>query len=146
METKGLVVPRAQLIHLSGELGRALEVYRRKTPHSIPANDELWADWLNPNGDEVFAFGYEGEFAGFMTFKVQQLPGTNELWGTIAILFVKEKFQNGEVLGQAAEQLGAVLRARGCTVMNYMTARKGFKRLAPRLGFKSRIIEWMKEL
>lgn len=140
------VVPRGQLYLLKDKLEEDLELYRTKTPHPIGSNEELWANWLSPNGDEVFVYGVNREYAGFLTFKVQQLPGLDEIWGTISILLVREGFQGGDVLGQIGEQLSAVMRERGCTVMNYMTARKGFKRLAPRLGFQQRIIEWMKEL
>jgi len=121
-----------------------VEHYREKSPHHTPPEEEL-LQWLeSPEGDELFVFTADARYAGFVTFRVQRLD--DEVWGTIAMIYVQPEFQGGDVLPQVVQALEVELRSRGATVMNYMTKRPGFRRLAPRLGFQPRIIEWMKEL
>lgn len=143
-DVKGAVLARDKISLAWPWLKQGIDDYRNRTPHELPDDAGIFSDWTAPGGDEVFAFATDGEFSGFMSFKVQELDG--ERWGTIAMIYVVPKFQQGDTLPEVATQLEAELRRRGCDVMNYMTKRKGFKRLAPRLGFKPRIIEWAKEL
>lgn len=144
MEVKSAVIPRAWIPEIWNLLEAGVNDYRGRTPHELPSNEELLRFWTSPDGDELFAFGVDGQYGGFMTFKVQPFDG--EVWGSISMIYVRPEFQNSSALSDAAEQLANVLRGRGCTVMNYMTKRKGFRKLAPRLGFQPRIIEWAKEL
>lgn len=144
MNVKSAVIPRGQIAAIWNTLLPGIEDYRGRTPHELPENDELLLSLQSPDGDELFAFGVDGRYGGFMTFRVQPFDG--EIWGTIAMIYVRPEFQRGDALAEAARQLEDILRQRGCTVMNYVTKRKGFRKLAPRLGFQSRIIEWAKEL
>jgi GNAT superfamily N-acetyltransferase len=141
---KGTVVRRDRLLGVCPTLHQGVEIYRQKTPHEIGSLEEIFEFLTSPEGDELFVFTHEGQYAGFMTFKVQPFEG--EVWGTLAMVYVTPEGQKAGVLAEAAQLVEEELRCRGCTVMNYMTAREGFRRLAPRLGFRPRIIEWMKEL
>lgn len=144
MRVDGRVVPKPLVKNLWPVLREGVAVYRSKTPHAIGTEAEVLEALSHPEGDDLFMFSVNDEYAGFMTFKAQDLEG--ERWGTIAMIYVEPRFQQGEVLPRAAQLLEKVLRRQGCNIMNYMTARKGFQRLAPRLGFRPRIIEWMKEI
>jgi hypothetical protein len=138
------VVPRHRLLRIWPTLAPGLTEYREKTPHQMPTEYELFHWLTSPAGDELLVVTVEGKYGGFLTFKIQDLEG--ERWGTIAIIYLTKVSQETRALSEITTQLGDILRARGCQVMNYMTAREGFRKLAPRLGFKQRITEWMKEL
>jgi hypothetical protein len=138
------VIPRERVEQLWPLLLPGIETYRRKSPHLLESEDELLAYLQSQEGDELALILSFGTYAGFLTFKVQPFDG--EIWGTIAMIFVTAEGQAVDALPEACRQLEQELRDRGATLMNYMTARKGFGRLAPRLGFRPRIIEWMKEL
>ena len=138
------VVPRDRIRSLWPLLAGGLAIYREKSPHEIPKDEALLQFLESPDGDELLIAIYEQQIIGFLTFKVQRL--NSELWGTIAIIYIDPMFQGPTTLPAVTAQLEEILRQRGCNVMNYMTARKGFAKLAPRLGFRPRITEWMKEI
>lgn len=144
MKVQTAVVQRVNLERVWPKLEPGVREYIRKTPHETGDIEEIKWFLRAEDGDEVLVITADGEYAGFITFKVQWLDG--ELWGTMAMVFLEKRFQGSDVLKQAADQLRGILRLRGCTVMNYFTARKGFRRLAPALGFRPRIIEWMREV
>lgn len=139
------VVERRNVARVWEALLPWVERYREKSPHPVPSSHQLLLDLSTEGGDELMVVTEDGKFAGFFTFKVQELM-EGEVWGTVAMICFTPEAQESGVLPQAAEQLESLLRARGATVMNYMTSRKGFEKLAPRLGFRQRIVEWMKEL
>lgn len=141
---KTTVVPKQQLHRVWPRLEPGLAVYREKSPHFVGSTEDIFTQLTSAEGDELLVITVDSDYGGFITFKVQELEG--EIWGTMAMIFLTRVAQEKNALPEVCEQLADVLRARGCTIMNYMTARKGFKRLAPALGFRPRIIEWMKEL
>lgn len=145
MEVKVTIVPRDRLRRIWSTIEPGIEVYRQKTPHYIEASEDILRFLESPDGDELVALTVDGEYGGFITFKVQELE-KGEVWGTMAMIFLTAVAQEKKILSEVGVQMEALLKARGCNVMNYMTARKGFKRLAPELGFRPRIIEWMKEI
>lgn len=138
------LIPHDRVWELAERLTEGIVQYREKSPHPVGKPEEVLTYLSQPDGDELFVILLDGAYGGFMTFKVQKL--NDEVWGTIAMIFLTEEAQRADALPEAAKQLEEELRSRGATVMNYMTARKGFRRLAPSLGFKPRIVEWMKEL
>jgi hypothetical protein len=144
MRVRGRVLGKGEILSFWPWLSKGLGEYREKSPHEVAADDQLYDDWCSPSGDEVFAFGTPEGFAGYMTFKVAQVDG--ERWGTIGVIWLEKRFRHTPVLGLAADILAKELRSRGCDVMNFMTARAGFWRLAPTLGFKPRLVEWRREL
>jgi hypothetical protein len=144
MEVITTVVARDQLNRIWPRIFEGIEIYRQKSPHYVGEADEILSFLQSEEGDELLVLTVDGEYGGFVTFKVQELEG--EVWGTMAMIFLTKIAQDRNALPAVVKQLEAVLRSRGCTIMNYMTARKGFKRLAPTLGFRPRIIEWMKEI
>lgn len=137
------VVPPEAIPRIWWKLQKGVEGYRGKTPHLVATDEELYKDWLG-GGDEVFVFTVDKQYGGFLTFKVQMMEG--ERWGTVAIIWIEPQFRNTTALEIVADLLASELRKRGCDVMNFLTARKGFQRLGPRLGLKPRIIEWVREL
>jgi hypothetical protein len=64
------------------------------------------------------------------------------------MIYIDKKTLVGEtsVLAKAMPLAKELFKKLGCTHINYFTARAGFQRLAPRLGFSSRIIEWIMEV
>lgn len=144
MEVKTTIVPRNRLHRIWPVIEPGIEIYRRKSPHQVNEAQEIFTYLVSDDGDELLVATVDGEYGGFVTFKVQELEG--EVWGTMAMIFLTPVAQDKDVLPEICRQLEDVLRSRGCNIMNYMTARKGFKRLAPKLGFRARIIEWMKEI
>lgn len=144
MEVKTTVVPRNRLHRIWPTIEPGIEIYRGKSPHRVNEAQEIFTYLVSDDGDELLVATVDGEYGGFVTFKVQELEG--EVWGTMAMIFLTPIAQEKDVLPEICRQLELVLKERGCNIMNYMTARKGFKRLAPKLGFRARIIEWMKEI
>lgn len=138
------VVPKNQLHRIWPKISEGIEVYREKSPHYVGTAEDIFTYLVSDDGDELLAITVDREYGGFITFKVQEMEG--EVWGTMAMIFLTRVAQDKEVLPEVCNQLEVILKERGCNVMNYMTARKGFKRLAPSLGFRPRIIEWMKEI
>lgn len=138
------VVPKNQLHRVWPHIAEGIEVYREKSPHYVGTAEDIFAFLASDDGDELLVIAVDRQYGGFVTFKVQEMEG--EVWGTMAMIFLTKAAQDAEVLPEVCKQLEVILKERGCSVMNYMTARKGFKRLAPSLGFRSRIVEWMKEL
>lgn len=138
------LVPRHRVPELWERLKPGLDVYRLKSPHYVPTSEEVREFLMAEDGDELLVILLDGTYEGFITFKVQPLD--REVWGMVAMIFLTKKAQEVNALQEACRQLEDVLRSRGATIMNYMTKRKGFARLAPSLGFRPRIIEWMKEL
>jgi hypothetical protein len=139
-----IVVERDRIPEIWMDLLQGLEVYRDKSPHYLASEPEIFKDLTSPDGDELALVSLDGKYIGFLTFKAQIVM--TEIWGTLAIIYLTQEGQAARVLPLVVKQVADLLRERGCTVMNYLTARKGFRRLAPRLGFKARIIEWAKEL
>lgn len=137
-------VPKNRLWAVWTEILPGLEEYRKKSPHETPTNWDLFRWLQSPEGDELVVFSVGGKYGGFLTFKVQ--PFEDEVWGTIAIIFLTKEAQHAEALPELARQLEVILKQKGCTVMNYLTRREGFRKLAPRLGFSPGITEWRKEL
>jgi hypothetical protein len=89
-------------------------------------------------------------FVGFFTLHTYRFQ--RETWGTVGLLFVDSdklqelKVYSRQVFREGQAWLEEMLRKRGCTHMNYITDRAGFRRLSPRLGFRSRLVEWVKEV
>lgn len=144
MSVQTKVVDKRMLHRVWGRIAEGIELYRQKSPHYVGGSEEIFSYLVSDDGDEILVISVGGEYGGFVTFKVQEIEG--EVWGTMAMIFLTHEAQQADALPEVVRQLEEVLRARGATVMNYMTARKGFKRLAPALGFRPRIIEYMKEL
>jgi hypothetical protein len=140
-------VPKEHVLRIWPILYEGVSTYIQKTPHLVGDPNEILANLVSPGGDELLAImlreddGSNGEYAGFGTFKILQIEG--EVWGTFAMIYARPSY---DVLPDAMALAREYFRGRGCTHMNYFTARKGFQRLAPRLGFKSRIIEWVTEV
>lgn len=106
---------------------------------------DVLADWCSPEGEELYVLMIDArEFAGFITLRVFDFAW--EVWGTIGMLFVSPRFHKHGVLRQGLPLLEERLRHRGCTHMNYFTLRRGFERLAPKLGFRARYLEYVKEV
>lgn len=140
-----VVVPRESVRVVWPYMEEDVKLYATKSPHYVGEPQEV-LEWLqDPQGDELAVVSLHRRYAGFITFKAQDLePG--ERWGTICMILLKPEAQAADVLPALSVLLEKELKVRGCNVMNYMTARKGFARLAPRMGFKARIVEWMKEI
>jgi hypothetical protein len=135
-------VPRSQVPRIWPLLYEGVTTYIEKTPHQIGTPPEILHNLTSEGGDELLIIMVNGkEYVGFGTFKILNLEG--EVWGTFAMIYAKPSH---DVLPEAMELARDYFRRRGCTHMNYFTARKGFQKLAPRLGFQSRIIEWVTEV
>jgi hypothetical protein len=139
-------VPREHVLRIWPILYAGVATYITKTPHQIGTPQEVLANLMSPDGDELMVMMLDAkQYAGFGTFKILHLEG--EIWGTFAMIYADEEASKLEpVLEEAMKLAKEYFRRRGCTHMNYFTARKGFQRLAPKLGFKSRIIEWVTEV
>lgn len=117
-----------------------VQTYRAKTPHKIGTPQEILEWWMSEEGDKVLAFSLDGKYAGFASYKLLSVEG--ETWATFAMIYA----QDDGVLEQAMRLAKPFFRQLGADRINYFTARKGFKRLAPRLGFEPRIIEYTMEV
>lgn len=139
-------VPKEHVFRIWPLLYRGVLVYSEKTPHFIGEPSAILANWMDPVGDDLIVIMLDDKiYAGFASYKVIEMEG--ERWGTFAMIYADEEAaKDVPVLEEAMPLAREMFRQMGCTHMNYFTARKGFQRLAPRLGFKSRIIEWMTEL
>lgn len=139
-------VPRQHIFRIWPILYAGVATYIEKTPHLIGTPNEILANWLDPDGDELIVIMLDRKtYAGFASFKVLQLEG--EIWATFAMIYADEDAaKDVEVLEEAMPLAKDLFKRMGCSHINYFTARKGFKRLAPRLGFRSRIIEWVTEV
>lgn len=140
-------VPKEHIFRIWPILYAGVLTYIEKTPHLIGTPNEVLANWLDPDGDELIVIMLDGKaYAGFCSFKILHMEG--EIWATLAMIYADEKNLIGEVsiLEEAMPLAKDLFKQMGCTHMNYFTARRGFRRLAPRLGFRSRIIEWITEV
>lgn len=139
-------VPKEHIYRIWPILYRGVVTYSEKTPHQIGTPNEVLENWLDPGGDELIVIMLDGKtYAGFASFKV--LPMEGEVWATLAMIYADEDVaKEVPVLEEAMPLARELFKRMGCSHMNYFTARKGFQRLAPRLGFRSRIIEWVTEV
>lgn len=139
-------VPRKYALRVWPHLYAGVLTYIDKTPHTVGTPQQILENLMSPGGDELMMMMLDAkEYAGFGTFKILRLEG--EIWGTFAMIYADEEAsKKAEVLVEGMKLAKEYFRRRGCTHMNYFTARKGFQRLAPKLGFKSRIIEWVTEV
>lgn len=139
-------VPKREVFRIWPILYRGVQTYREKTPHQIGTPAEILANWQDPDGDELIVIMLDGRtYGGFASFKILELEG--ERWATFAMIYADEEASRTVPVLELAMPLAKELfKKLGCTHMNYFTARKGFQRLAPRLGFHSRIIEWVTEV
>jgi hypothetical protein len=144
-------VPKEHVLRIWPILYEGVSTYIQKTPHLVGDPNEILANLVSPGGDELLVImlreddGTDGRYAGFGTFKILHIEG--EVWGTFAMIYADAgPASEAAVLPEAMVLAREYFRGRGCTHMNYFTARKGFQRLAPRLGFRSRIIEWVTEV
>ena len=134
------IVQKQNLVRVWPNLRQSVEEYSAKNPEFMPDDpDELIPLWAHPDGDNVLVVTREGEYAGFLTFKVQEIG--LQRWATIGIIQLSEG-----ILKEVTKQLEERLRELGCQRMSYFALRRGFERLAPSLGFRPRIIEYTKEL
>ena len=117
------------------------------------SHHEVLSDLTGDEGEELFVIMLNAkQFIGFVTFRIFNFGF--EVWGTIGMLYVEPQREAAEeplkysstTLEDGMVLLEKHLADRGCTHMNYVTSRKGFQRLGPRLGFRSRLVEWMKEI
>lgn len=122
------------------------------------SHHEVLSDLISEEGEELFVIMIDAkQFVGFVTLRIFDFG--YEVWGTVGILYVESQAQRE--IDKAEAHMGSIppriledgmvlleehLAARGCTHMNYVTSRKGFQRFGPRLGFRSRLIEWVKEV
>lgn len=140
------LIPRKEIYKRWPLLYRGVVKYTEKTPHKIASPNEILLSWMSPEGDELIIIMLDGKtYAGFVSFKILEIE--DETWGTFAMIYADEEAsRNVSILEEAMPLAKEMFKQRGCTHMNYLTARKGFARLAPRLGFRSRIIEWVTEV
>lgn len=137
------LVPRMHVRAVWPWMAADAEVYRRKSPHVTPVDILEFLE--DPQGDELLVVSVDRKYAGFLTFRVGEADG--EIWGTLGMIVLTPEAQaEGDVLEEMKKQVEEILKVRGCNVMNYLTRRKGFKRLAPRLGFEPGLIEWRRRI
>lgn len=133
-------IPKDWIYRLWPHFYAGVCVYREKTPHQIGTPAEILLNWCSEEGDDVVGFSLDGKYAGFASYRMLSAEG--ETWATFAMIYATED----GVLEQAMRLAKRFFRERGADRINYFTARKGFRRLAPRLGFEPRIIEYTMEV
>jgi hypothetical protein len=131
-------VPKEAVYALWPFLYKGVVTYNAKSPHQTASPEAVLLDLTSPGGDELLVITQEGEYAGFLTYKEIELEG--ERCGAIAMIFADE------VLAAAMPAIKSHFQQLGCTRISFFTARRGFIKAAPRLGFRPRIIEWTMEV
>ena len=108
---------------------------------------DVLQDWISPTGEHLFVIMQDSKtYLGFATLQLHDFGA--EKWGTIGLLYVKHvaNIDTTAALAEGLPQLQATAKALGCTHLNYIATRRGFEKLSPKLGFRPRFIEWMKEI
>jgi hypothetical protein len=135
-------VPKDQVFRIWPLLYEGVLTYIEKTPHEIGTPQEVLRNWLSPEGDQLLVVMLDAkQYLGFASYKVLDIEG--ERWATFAMIYLPNEFASFK---EAIPEAMRIFKREGCTHVNYFTARKGFARLAPRLGFRPRITEWVAEV
>lgn len=121
---------------------RGVVTYNEKSPHWTAAPLAVLENLQQPDGDVLLLIAKDRAYAGFITYKVIELE--QEYCAAIAMIYADE--DGDSVLPDVMPRLRKHCAQQGCSRISFFTARRGFIKLAPRLGFKPRIIEWTMEV
>ena len=116
--------------------------YNTKSPHLTAAPEAVLANLLSADGDELLLIVKDTRYAGFLTYKEIDLEG--ERCAAVAMIYADEEDES--VLPAAMPKIKDYFASLGCSRISFFTARHGFRKLGPRLGFKPRIVEWTMEV
>jgi hypothetical protein len=138
-------VPREHVYQIWPLLYRGVgECLRGGLQDAERSHEHVLDNLLSPFGEELFVIMLDrNTYAGFITLQI--LKFETEVWGTIGMLFVEPQ-EGVDVIGEGMPAIEAYVKRLGCTHLNYVTERKAFQRLGPKLGFRSRLVEWVKEV
>jgi hypothetical protein len=98
--------------------------------------DEVAQLLIDPEGDELLVLTAEGQYQGFVTFKIE------EDVATIGMVYLKHP--GG--LKLLSEVLTQFFRERECSILRFVALRHAFESVAPKLGFHPRVTEFVKEI
>lgn len=139
-----LPIRREEVHGLWPMLYKGIVTYNEKSPHRTSTPLAVLENLQHPEGDTLLLITKGGSYAGFITYKVIELE--QEHCAALAMIYADEEKGFGSVLAETMPHLKEHCKQQGCTRISFFTARRGFVKLAPRLGFKPRIIEWTMEV
>lgn len=137
-------VPRIWISRVWPVVEEGVGKYIKKTPHQIGTPEDIRVDLESEDGDNLLLMLRAGKYAGFATYKIIEFE--SEKMACFAMIYADENAAGLESLKRGIELARGLFANAGCTRASFFTARRGFRRLAPRLGFSERIVEYTMEV